>query len=311
MHSMVTSPIVATDHPKHQAFYDSLVEQTGCSGQGSTLDCLRKVPFEKYMNAIDQLPGLFSERGLNLTFGISVDGHLLNKTLKAAFRDGEFSSVPLVVGSTDDEGTIFSVPVVQGVSNDAEFRSFIQKYFVGSSNSSTVDRIIAAYPMDHDFGSPFETSLIEYQEFPQYKRIAAFQGDFIVGSARRTMLEVVSKVQGAFVWLWKRKKDVKYLGSVHGGELSEFYGVSESITDKVAMDSVLSFVNFQNPIPPQETFSGSALHNLTWPKWGTDRDQPAVFLFSDVPHETYGLIQDTYRKAHMELLAQVHVESGM
>lgn len=104
-HSMVTSPIVATDHPKHQAFYDSLVEQTGCSGQSSTLDCLRKVPFEKYMNAVDRLPGLFSERGLNLTFGISVDGHLLNKTLKAAFRDGEFSSVPLVVGSTDDEGT--------------------------------------------------------------------------------------------------------------------------------------------------------------------------------------------------------------
>jgi carboxylesterase type B len=102
---MVTSPIVATDHPKHQAFYDSIVEQTGCTGQTSTLDCLRKVSYEKYMTAINQLPGLFSDRGLNLTFGISVDGSLLRKTLKAVFRDGEFSSVPLMVGSTDDEGT--------------------------------------------------------------------------------------------------------------------------------------------------------------------------------------------------------------
>jgi acetylcholinesterase len=102
---MVASPMVATDHPKHQAFYDTLVEQTGCSGQSSTLDCLRKLPYDNYANAISQLPSLFSDRGLNLTFGVSVDGNLLHKTLKAAFRDGEFSSVPLVVGSTDDEGT--------------------------------------------------------------------------------------------------------------------------------------------------------------------------------------------------------------
>ena len=53
------------------------------------------------MNAVNQLPSPFSDRGLNLTFGI----FLLNKTLKAAFRDGEFSDVPLMLGSTDDEGT--------------------------------------------------------------------------------------------------------------------------------------------------------------------------------------------------------------
>lgn len=311
MHSMVSSPIVVTDHSKHQAFYDSVVEQTGCSGQSSTLDCLRKLPYDKYLNAINQLPSMFSGRGLNITFGISVDGYLLNKTIKTAFRDGELSSVPLMVGSTDDEGTIFSVPVVQEVGDDTQFRAFIEKYFVGGVNSSTVDRIMAAYPADPDFGSPFETSAIKYQGFPQYKRIAAFQGDFIVGSARRAMLETVSKVQGAFVWLWKRKKDAKYLGSVHGGELSEFYGVSEGVTDKVALDSVLSFVNFQEPIPPKTAFSGSLLHNMTWPKWGTDRDQPPVFLFSDVPHETYGLVQDTYRTANMELLAQVQVETGL
>jgi len=38
--------------------------------------------------------------------------------------------------------------------------------------------------------------------------------------------------------VWKRKKGVKYLGSVHGGELSEFYGMSQEVTDKVALDSV-------------------------------------------------------------------------
>ena len=57
------------------------------------------------MDAVNQLPNLFSDRGLNLTFGISVDGHLPSETLKAMFRNGELSNVPLMVGSTDDEGT--------------------------------------------------------------------------------------------------------------------------------------------------------------------------------------------------------------
>ena len=50
---------------------------------------------------------------------------------------------------------------------------------------------------------------------------------------------------------------------------------------------------------------------MTWPKWGTDRDQPPAFLFSDVAEETYGLVQDTYRKANMEFLAQIQVEIGV
>jgi hypothetical protein len=74
--------------------------------------------------------------------------------------------------------------------------------------------------------------------------------------------------------------------------------------------TTVSFVNFQNPVPPKETFSGSLLHNMTWPKWGTDCDQPPVFLFSDAQHETYGLTPDIYRKANIELLAQVQVEIG-
>ena len=41
--------------------------------------------------------------------------------------------------------------------------------------------------------------------------------------------------------VWKRDKNVKYLGSVHGEELAEFYGVSGNITDKVALDSVREF----------------------------------------------------------------------
>jgi len=46
-------------------------------------------------------------------------------------------------------------PVVQRVDDDAQFRSFIEKYYVGSANSSTVDRIMTAYPVDPDFVSQY------------------------------------------------------------------------------------------------------------------------------------------------------------
>ena len=83
--------------------------------------------------------------------------------------------------------------------------------------------------------------------------IVAFQSGFVVGSARRTELVrfrepfflaymslvcVISSRLTCRIVMWKRKKDVKYLGSVHDGEFSEFYKVSRGVTDKVALDSV-------------------------------------------------------------------------
>lgn len=41
---------------------------------------------------------------------------------------------------------------------------------------------------------------------------------------------------------------------------------------------------------------------MTWPKWGRDRDRTPVFLFSDTPGETYGLIRDTHPKSNMGAL---------
>ena len=110
--------------------------------------------------------------------------------------------------------------------------------------------------MDHT-AAPFSADTYSPAS-PEFKRLAAFQGDFVVGSARRAMLEAVSKAQDSFVWrashpivssslpltcvvVWKRKKGVKYLGSVHGGELPEFYGMSQEVTDKVALDSICEY----------------------------------------------------------------------
>ena len=54
------SPIPVGDITHGQKDYDALVEETGCSGSSDTLECLREVPFNTLMNAINKSPGIFS-----------------------------------------------------------------------------------------------------------------------------------------------------------------------------------------------------------------------------------------------------------
>ena len=189
---------------------------------------------------------------------------------------------------------IFTVPVVQGVTNDTQFRAFLRKYFVAGANSSTVDNIMAAYPADPDFVcrtvhsfSPFLLNLFFHIGFSLQHPRYPVPGLVSVHSAASPQLIITFPLvlstsvslpsketsslapqrgqcwrlsprfkvpsSGVRVWcpvgclpltlavVWKRDKNVKYLGSVHGGELAEFYGISGNITDKVALDSVREF----------------------------------------------------------------------
>lgn len=71
-HSILSSPIVSTDHPEHQAYYDYTVDQTGCSVQSSTLDCLRKALFYKYVDVVNQLSSFFFFRTVASTLSVSL-----------------------------------------------------------------------------------------------------------------------------------------------------------------------------------------------------------------------------------------------
>ena len=54
------SPIPVGDITLGQPYYDALVSETGCSGAADTLQCLRQVPFDTLMNAVNQSPSISS-----------------------------------------------------------------------------------------------------------------------------------------------------------------------------------------------------------------------------------------------------------
>lgn len=43
-----------------QPYYDALVAETGCSGAKDTLQCLREVPYETMLNAVNKSPGVLA-----------------------------------------------------------------------------------------------------------------------------------------------------------------------------------------------------------------------------------------------------------
>ena len=54
------SPIPSGDIGQAQKYYDALVEKTGCKGASDTLQCLREVPYDKIMDAVNDSEGILA-----------------------------------------------------------------------------------------------------------------------------------------------------------------------------------------------------------------------------------------------------------
>ena len=54
------APLPVGDITNGQKYYDALVAETGCSGAADSLQCLREVPYETLLGAVEMSPSLFS-----------------------------------------------------------------------------------------------------------------------------------------------------------------------------------------------------------------------------------------------------------
>lgn len=94
-----------TDSDKYQATYDHLVEYTGCTSAADTLGCLRRVSSAALRDAVNTTPSFLSPNGLDLTWGLSIDGNLIKKSLMKYIREGCYARIPIIGSQVDDEGT--------------------------------------------------------------------------------------------------------------------------------------------------------------------------------------------------------------
>ncbi|CCL99218.1 uncharacterized protein FIBRA_01233 [Fibroporia radiculosa] len=212
------------------------------------------------------------------------------------------AAVPIISGDCDDEGTLFSCGNTN-ITTNPEFLSYIQSNYFPDASAAEVAAVGMAYPPDPILGSPFGTG--DANEITsQYKRIAAFTGDWQFEAPRRLTLGVMSQTQDTWAYLYKRGKSDPYLGAYHSSDLPEFF----SNIDFIGTDALINFVVNLNPNAPPGLVSGiSHLSGVNWPQWGSDVAAPPLLTFQD-PAPTFNFTTDNFRWGSTALLTSLSLQ---
>ncbi|KAF7350022.1 COesterase domain-containing protein [Mycena venus] len=278
------SPVPVGPFENGQKYYDDLVAQTGCSGAADTLACLRTVPYGKLKAAQDASPFFLSYQSLVLAWLPREDGIFLTDQPQRLVQQGKVANVPFIVGNCDDEGTLFSLSTLNIT------------VWAPSAGQDTVAALATAYPSELAQGSPFGTGILQALT-PQFKRLAAFQGDAVFHAPRRFFQQARSGKQDQWAYLNKRYKSVPFLGSFHTTDVFNVYQQGE------LTDYLINFVTTLDPNGPTVP---------SWPKYTTE--SPNLMTFEDGLLQvgaTKGkteVTQDTFRVEAMKVLTDVSLE---
>ncbi|KAF9482847.1 carotenoid ester lipase precursor [Pholiota conissans] len=267
-----------------QPHYDALVAQTGCTGAADTLQCLRALPFDVLKGAMDNSPGIFDFQSLNLAWPPRADGVFLTDHPQKLVQQGIIANVPFISGDCDDEGTLFSLSTLN-ITTDPQFQAYVQNTLLQGRGitDAEIAQLATLYPSDLTQGSPFGTGVTDALS-PQFKRLAAFQGDLIFQAPRRFLLQNRAGKQTAFAFLSQRFKTLPILGSMHVTDLFNVYG-GEELTNYL-----VRFVTTLNP---------NGLGNVLWPQYTPQSPTMLTFLDGFVPTT---FTQDTFRSAQLAFL---------
>ncbi|KAF7377302.1 Carboxylic ester hydrolase [Mycena sanguinolenta] len=295
--SAIASPPVADG----QSTYDQLVAANNCTNARDTLDCLRKTPLDDFLATVNQTPDIFSYRALSLVWRPRVDGDLIPKNPVDMVQDGAFLRVPVMVGNCDDEGTLFAYPSVN-ITTDSKFVSYVHSNYLPTGTPAQIARVAELYPQDPAQGSPFGTESAN-QLTPEFKRVAAFEGDLVLTGLRRFFIQHASKRQNTWSWLSKRGKSTPYLGAYHTSDMALWFPANA--TDAEESAAVDALINFINTLDPNVSAARQALKPaIFWPKYqANSRD---LLTFSDPA--VVNVTADDFRVEEMQYLISLHLD---
>ncbi|KAF9567730.1 carotenoid ester lipase [Agrocybe pediades] len=268
-----------------QIYYDQVANLTNCTGTNDTLACLRTVPLDDLRKAVDQTPSYFNYTALSLAWSPRADGTFLTQNPQRLVEQGKVMNIPIVNGNVDDEGTVFSLSSLN-VTTDEQFREYVSTVFVPNATQEELEPLWNYYPSDPADGSPFNTS--NFNDItPQYKRIAAFQGDVVFQAQRRYLLQHLSGKQKLWSYLSRRDKLVPVVGSFHGSALE--LGILDDY-----------IIRFTNNLDPNSNSTSLRDRETRWPEY--TGENPQLLTFPVVRGLPLEITNDTYREEPMRFL---------
>lgn len=187
----------------------AFITALGCDGEADVPACLRSKPVEEVLAALPTSPDFFF--GDQASWFPVVDGVTLPKTPGELLAAGQFSKVPVILGSNGDEGSIFIYLAGDAakVETDAEFEAFVEGLLPGHGAD-----IVANYP-SADYGSP------------QAAATAALGDAVFVCAARRTARALSAAGVDTFLYHFTFKPGSTLLGdlgSFHSAEVKYVFG---------------------------------------------------------------------------------------
>ncbi|SMF90212.1 para-nitrobenzyl esterase [Azospirillum oryzae] len=267
----------------------AFAEAAGC-GKGAdeaTASCLRNLPADALM----KLSGPPDGFGPYVVTPVA-DGQIIPSGGASAFESGNFNHMPIMNGSTRDEGNFFAaLPVYFSgkAVTQTDVESHVKTIFGGNAGAGgtppaypagTVDRILAYYSSG-DFGSP-------------QLRMNAIQTDVMVCRIQRGTHLLAGKVPlyayefrdrtapfmfpelPDFAPLAYHTADLQYLfPGFHGGNKGAKHDLNarqQKLSDEL-VDAWTSFARTGNPNPPGES---------TWPQYTSDPNAQS-YLAQEIP----------------------------
>lgn len=284
-----------------QPYFDYVVEKTNCSSADDHLDCLREVPWQA-LNAI--FNGTTPSDVKIPFFSAVIDGDFITAQATELLAAGKFAHVPLLLGNNHDEGTAYGK---QGINTTEQFQDYVASF---SLNSSQVDELTTLYPDDPAVGiPPSYTGRPEAYPFGlQWKRVAAFAGDFQQHAGRRLLAETYAGAGldvYSYIWNVYVNGIPAIRGATHFQEVafvfndvssSEFDGKPETFVQLADLMSKM-WVHFMHDAEPNYD---DAYNATTWPKYTLDQPDNIVF---DVNRTGLTYVEkDDYRKNEIAYL---------
>lgn len=262
MNSGSVVPAGPVDGVKGQAIYDTVVKNAGCSASPDTLDCLRKLSYDKFLEAANSVPGLLSYNSLALSYLPRPDGKVLPDSPDALIATGRYHAVPMINGNQEDEGTLFAL-FQPNLTRAADFVDYLQKFYFGDATKAELTKLVDTYSPLLSAGSPFRTGILN-EVFPGFKRRAAVFGDLVFTLTRRFFLKTATTVNPdipAWSYLASYDYGTPILGTLHGSDLLQvFFG----IWPNNAMRSIRTYYfNFVINLDPNKGVTKYA----NWPQW--------------------------------------------
>jgi len=293
MNSGSVIPADPVDCPKGQAVYDMVVREAGCSWAPDSLQCLREIPYQQLLFAMNSPPSLLSYSSVDLSYLPRPDGVVLTQSPDVLGLAGKFPKIPFIIGDQEDEGTLFSLFQSNITTENELIDYFLKKFFVHATKAE-IQQLVSLYSDIATNGSPFRTGL-ENNWYPQFKRLAAILGDLTFTITRRATLTIANAIypdNPTWSYLSSYDYGTPILGTFHGSDILQvFFGIR---TDFASTAFHAYYVNFVNTLDPNKGKAAFGLPN--WPTWASSNK--LLNMYAD----TYTFIKDDFRTPVFDFL---------